>query len=250
MVRFVIRHPKIFSSPKSLAVELGVKTRLPRPGKSGDYRQDFFMHYPEPGLVRNGGADYVKLSEFYSANKAVQRLLLQHDGLPIPQTRVAGEPLEGNRFVVRPLRHQQGQHFRVTERADDFRPGLEYISELFPKSHEYRVICVYGKPALLLRKQAAEGVRLLPDQAWNHSNGQAVFSTVEDVPRSNLSVHTDCFVRLLDSSIVRNSHYCGVDILYRGKTKEWVVCEINSCPALQIDANRAKVAQIIREQRA
>lgn len=145
-------------------------------------------------------------------------------------------------YVVRPLRHQGGNGFRITQDPKDFNPNAEYICSLFKKDAEYRILFVYGEPVILLRKEPNGGVRA--DEAWNFGNSH--FVTIDDPLRSNLHVHTDVYDRLVAHDVVHKSHYLGVDILYRTKTRDYVVCEYNSSPALTIPENIAKVAEVIR----
>lgn len=252
MTRFVIRHPNILTTPRNVAHELEIRTRvarLHREARFGGQRPDFFMHYPPPNLVHTpagGLPSYMALYEFFSGTKLQQRMELEHVGLPIP-SRLVGRP--GTRYVVRPRRHQGGSGWRITEVPTDFQPMREYISQLFPKTHEYRIIYVKGKPVIFLKKVKNDR-NLQADQPWNHGN--TYFSTIakERWLTSNLAVHTRCFQLLDECYVLRNADYVGVDILYNRETHDWCVCEFNSCPALTIEDNIKTVADAIKASQA
>jgi len=160
--------------------------------------------------------------------------MLQEDGLTTPVTR--GTPnwvSEGGhaapvRYVVRPLRHFGGHGYRLTEQADDYNPFNEYISEVFPKRHEYRVIFVYGTPvATMLKRMPQETPN--PTLPWNHSMG-AYFISVNN-PENNRLRNTDVYEKLSSSPIVKASHLVAADVLL-AKRNRYAICELNFCPAL------------------
>ena len=171
---FVIRPKHIYSTPKHIATDLACKVRsYPRPEKPKRryvYNRDFFMVPIDPSVVINAPTHYGDMYAFSTRNKLGQRQqLAQFVNVP----RCAGSPeeasaLEGAQFVVRPLRHTGGIGYRVTADRHDFIPGQEYISELFPKRREYRIIFVFGQPLIVLRKKPNEGVT--HDLPWGHQN--------------------------------------------------------------------------------
>jgi hypothetical protein len=140
-------------------------------------------------------------------------------------------------FVVRPLRHRSGIGYRVTFDPNDFEEGREYISRLYPKRHEYRVIFCFGTPLITLLKRVPEGID--PNGPWNHANG-STFITVNN-PDNNRLRHTDCIERLSAFSVVKNAHLVAADIML-GDNHDYVVSELNFCPALTIENNLRKVA--------
>src|SRR5882672_9687632 len=220
MIRRIIRHPKILTTPRLLAQALNVPLRR-SPGnlRPVSLRTDFLMTAPPLDAISPlERLAYQPCFNFWASTKKHQRLSITQAGLNTPAMNEAP-------YVVRPLRHQGGNGFRVTQEPGDFNPATEYICSLFKKDTEYRIIYVYGKPVLLLRKQPNEGVGF--DAPWNFGNSH--FVTVDDVPRSNLRTHTDIYDKLAQHDVIRDSHYVGVDVLYRTKSREYVVCEYNSC---------------------
>lgn len=253
MIRYVVRYKSVRRSPALLAEALGVQTRR-YPGrlmKAPSYNRDLLFVYPRPEELLETGSTtreiVHQLHGFFNCNKYSQRRYLQATGIPIPWT--AGNLSEtstapsNTSFVVRPLRHSQSQNFRVTTSVQDFSPGQEYISSLFPKTREYRILYVLGKPLIILRKKPNEGVG--PEEAWGHVNSH--FQTIQDVPNCKLS-GTDIFSRLGQCPIVQNAHILGVDVLWN--RHGYVVLEFNSSPALTIENNISKVAEFIKQQRA
>ena len=250
MIRFVIRHPHILTTPRNVAHELGIRTRIARQyheARWGGVNPDFFMHYPPPAIVQTRRDrtlnEYMGLFDFFSSNKRDQRRGIARHGLPVPTETnfVIGH----DKMVVRPLRHQGGAGWRISDHPNDYDPRTHYGAKLFPKTHEYRIIYVKGKPIIFLKKVKNDR-NLQADQPWNHGNTH--FSTVDrvDWPRSNLAVHTRCFQLLDECSIIRNADYVGVDVLYNRNSHDWCVCEFNSCPGLTIEDNIKEVARAIQ----
>jgi hypothetical protein len=245
---FVVRPKNIKGTPFAVAHDLGCQTRFypnEKRVRRFDFRTDFFMVPVTQQQVTNAPDTYVDFLLFAAANKYGQRKRLEAAGIPVP--RVAGSTgeaseLGGSQYVVRPLRHSRSQHYRVTENRLDFVAGKEYISELYPKRREYRVIFVFGKPLIWLRKKPNEGI----DEAapWGHLNSR--FQTIHDIPNCKLTL-TDCVDRLSAFAPIRGSHICAADVLYNSKEKsKYVVLELNFCPALDIDNNREKVVAAIQ----
>lgn len=246
--RFIIRHPHILSTPRVVAQGLGIRTRVPRFGREVRWDTNFFMGYPNPEWVRGDIREYSELWHFFKGTKWHQRQDMARHGLPVPRDATlprmdAGVALPW-KAIVRPHRHQGGADYHITERYD-FNPATHYATYIFPKTHEYRIIYVFGEPIIFLRKKPHEGVT--HEQAWNHGN--STFSTIPhgDWGRSNLSVHTRCLEQLREFPVIRNADYVGADILYNRETHEYVICELNSCPAIQIEENLGAVVRAIRE---
>lgn len=243
-VNKIIRPQGIHYTPRNIARALNWETRYyPNPRLRPDYTSDFLMVAVDPRCLRNSPPEYTDVFEFASANKLGQRQRLHRLGLAIPATTGRHNQLPaGGRYVVRPLRHSRGVGYRVTESPNDFQEGVEYISALFKKKREYRVIFVFGKPLILLRKKPNEGVRY--DQAWGHE--LSTFKTVNDWAASPLS-GTDCLQRLTDCPIIKHSHIIAADILFNNALQQpWVVLEFNFCPGVTIDNNLQTVVEAIR----
>lgn len=244
MLRHVLRPEGISGTPKALAQELGVQTRK-WPGFSGtpDFDQDLFLVYPDALAVKAADKPaYGVCRSFFAMDKPHQRLALGAQGIPIPRTFVHKIHVAGageSAWVVRPLRHSGGEHYRLTTNPLDFNEGSEYIAALFPKKREYRVIFAFGKPIIYLRKKQNEGVSA--EEPWGHTN--SVFQTINDVPGSRIA-QTNCVALLSALPVIRTAHLIAVDILWNNGN--YVVLEVNTCPGLDIDANRAKVVEAVK----
>lgn len=250
--RVIVRPRDILSTPRSLAEGLSCRTRRinHRTNRKYSYTHDFLLTYPPLSLMDEEthalSNRYNLLRRFAASDKPSQRYAL---ALPCPTTRSRGV-LQGpsqsticpNGYIVRPLRHSRGIDYRHTQDPEDYSPETEYISEVFPKSHEYRVITVFGKIACILRKRPPENA--LPHEAWNHHQGSS-FQTVE-AERCNL-IHTSCLTDILSNPIIQLAHLTGIDILLAKNPWRYVFCEVNFCPALTIPDNLTKVIQHVQD---
>lgn len=247
---FVVRPRAIFGTPKRLTRELrgrNIRWKLrfyPNPAKPDrmfDYRRDFIMLPAKPTHVLNAPEGYEKVQAFSALNKFTQRKELSKY-VPTPKaatTTAEAAELSGDKFVVRPLRHSGGLGYRVTEDRLDFSAGEEYISELYRKRREYRVIFLFGQPLIFLRKKPHDGIT--EEAPWGAEN--SFFQTVNDVSTCRLS-GTDCVSRLMSFPVVRFSHIVAADILFNSKLDpSYSVLELNFCPGLDIDNNRQKVVE-------
>jgi hypothetical protein len=197
-----------------------------------------------PTHVSNAPASYNDLYHFSTRNKYGQRQILSAF-VPAPKAATSGHEantLSGDKFVVRPLRHSGGIGYRVTGDRLDFVVGQEYISELFPKRREYRIIFLFGKPLITLRKKPNDDVD--SDAPWGHENSK--FQTIIDVPGCRLS-GTDVYERLGAMPVVQAAHIVAADVLYNNKSDpKYSVLELNFCPGIDIDNNRSTIVEAIR----
>lgn len=256
MVRHVVRPSNIMTTPRLLMETLGAKRTRKYPEdrprfKPYDFNDDFFLIYPPGNLVTtDDGETYRSLYQFFSSTKPIQRGLLEQFGvrtIPFITRKADAELLRGKKFVeedtyiVRPMRHSGGKDYRITNDPSDFKEGQEYISVLFPKKREYRVVFCKGVPIITLRKRVPEGID--HTQPWNHANG-SVFVTVEHEENNHL-LKTTVMNDLANCKIVQKSHLIGVDILLDKRSQNYAVLEINTCPAITLDHNLEKVKQIV-----
>lgn len=186
-----------------------------------DWSRDVLLAYPD--RCQNAPEVYPKLVEFYRGNK-FQQWQVCKDYFECPK-------IDKPPYVVRPLRHEGGIGFEVTDTLPpEARSKTHYWRSLWERSCEYRVFFVYGKPVLTLLKKVPEGTA--QNIPWNA--GVSSFVTVHDhdndrLRHSKFYEKADAFFKALPF------HLCAVDVLYR-KHRHRVV-EVNFSPGVLIDAN-------------
>lgn len=248
IARFVVRPSDILTTPKLLAGALGSETRRWPANTETRYNfyEDVFLTYPSPDRIDLSSWQpiqdtYALLRTFFTATKAEQRRLIVLDKIPVPMTctnkwEAAFLGQRSERFIVRPMRHREGKHYRITNDPTDFVQGNEYISELFPKEIEYRVIFIHGDPVVWLYKHLPVGIN--KDGPWGYDQG-AYFLTLRDPDGSPL-VRTGVVERLMKSRVITHAHIVGVDILVgrMGTMGNYTACvtEFNACPSLAVPA--------------
>lgn len=234
-INYVLRPRGIRSTPRRLARGWDAETirRLDKCRRNSCDSTIFFLYYPE-------NHPNTTLSTFCRTTKSRQREIVRNGGIPTPDSfnRESGEC----RFVVRPLYHRSGQGWRITENSNDFSSTTEYISPVFPKAWEYRLIWCKGTLLITLLKQVPE--ELGPEHPWNHSNG-AFFITVENEENNRLR-KTNCRELLSENNIIQQADLIAADIML-DRNYNWCVCEFNFCPSLQIEANLRKVIEHVNQ---
>lgn len=220
-------------------------------------------------------ADYQSARTFASSTKPEQRRQLYTLGFPVPWTssqntgpqtlepfgipqypttpgyEMGLEPTQSNvvseqitRYIVRPLRHSGGQGWRLTDSPSDFREGREYIQEVYPKDHEYRIIAIRGEPLITLYKRRPEHLSF--DQPWNHTNGSS-FVTVHN-PDNNRLRHTDIYTRIAATDLFKSLDLIGLDIML-SRRNHYVITELNLCPAITIPDNLQRIKDHVLSDR-
>lgn len=147
-----------------------------------------------------------------------------------------GGPNIAPKYIVRPLRHSQGQSYSLRSNETDYEAGREYIQEVYPKNHEYRVIICRGEPLITLYKRRPEGLHFA--DAWNHTNGSS-FVTVHNPDNDRLR-HTDLYNRIRSFPLFKSLDLIGLDVM-TAKRGLYAVIEVNLCPALTIDNNLERI---------
>lgn len=192
--------------------------------------------------------NYSAARAFASATKPEQRRAIDSLGFPVPQTSTqhnnvwfGRSQLDSNQtndrtYIVRPLRHTGGQGWRLTGSPTDFEAGREYIQEVYPKDHEYRIIAVRGEPLITLYKRRPE--HLTFEQPWNHTNGSS-FVTVHN-PDNNRLRHTDIYTRIAATELFKSLDLIGLDIML-SRRNHYVITEVNLCPAITIPGNLQRI---------
>lgn len=145
---------------------------------------------------------------------------------------------------MRPLRHSGGRDYRHTQDPADFVEGKEYLSSVFLKRREFRVIVCHGGQVVTLEKDPPAGAD--PAGPWNHAAG-ARFRTIENAGADPLA-QTDLYGRLGTVPFLRHAHLLGIDVMMAADGR-YVLLEVNTCPGLGIERNRRAVADRLRAER-
>jgi len=241
-MRFVIRPPSISTTPRLLAQLLRCRTRRypSRLTFRANYATDLFLTYPPPEVTDNQPDVYPTVAAFFATNKFHQRIFLRANGVPTPEgygSRYEAAYARSGTWIVRPLRHSGGRNYQITDDPTQFHEGHQYVSRVFPKDAEYRLIFVFGDPLLLLKKLNPNNIPA--DQPWNHAQGCS-FSTLS-TPETARIFRVGLAARLAAVPIIKFAHIAAIDILWSNREGP-SVCEINACPGLSIPANLEKVA--------
>jgi hypothetical protein len=260
VIRYIVRPRNILTTPRLLKEALGARRTLGWPtegSRKPSWFKDFFLYYPHIEELEETHTNawtqtqldtYRSCRDFQSSNKPTQRGYLAEAGFRTPATYTLHSDCIGDddgveHYVVRPLRHSRGLNYRIIDDpTTGWDPQTEYISELYPKRHEYRVIVSRGVPIITLLKRIPEG--LSSSLPWNHANG-STFITVTD-PQHNRLRHTNVYDIIRSSTLLRGFDLVGLDVMY-GREGDYRVCELNLCPAMTINTNLQKVAQHVRD---
>lgn len=177
-----------------------------------------------------------------AGNKAYSRYILQDNHIKVPTTYFSVNFLESAKFplVVRPATHYGGRDFFVFSSLDEILPHLEgkivgtwYASEVFDKTHEYRVHCAHGKVLLINEKPIVEG-EIRANQAVTHEEWRALRWS---------EFNPKICVESLKTVEILQLDYGAVDIMYNSYNNSVAICEVNTSPSITADYSSGKYAQ-------
>lgn len=233
----IIRPQGIKTTPENIANWLETKTMTSNQ-YSPDWKKDIFLYYPQFN-IKNVNSVYNLLCCFFHQTKYQQRLEIKEAfKFPIPNDF----PNLSEYFVVRSMSHSQGKNYRLTKDKNNYVPFQEYISPCFPKTHEYRVLFFMGEYVTTFEKSVEEGkTKPAPEQPWNHENGTFWFS--RESP-TNFMKKQGIVDQLLSCPIIKFGHLIGIDLMWHSPTKQWCICEFNSCPSVTLEHILDKIKTI------
>lgn len=245
-IKHVLRPDHIKTTPSLIANDLGIQTRRwPGWRKPPNFEADLFMVYPHMDEVSTTRPEvYIQLRHFFSRHKPGQRSYIQAAGIKVPefwQNLPNRSFPDDTSFVVRPLRHSGGEDYKVTQNPVDFVPGNEYISLVFPKQREYRILFALGKPILFWQKVPIDGQGVA--DGWG-GEGTSSFLTIDNWDGSYLFRYTTALADLQNHGIIKTAHVVAVDIMYADK--DYRVLEYNCCPGLTINRNRKTLVDYLK----
>lgn len=171
----------------------------------------------------------------HASNKKLAREILEKAGVAVPKLIKNDELYKADYPVVlRPSRHRAGLNFFVINSDEDlvkatsrFKSKEEYyISEVYPKTEEYRVHCASGKALLIKRKPEPPDKSVV---AWNFHQNELPWTTIE---RRNYDI--DMVKMALKAVSALGLDFGAVDIMSKPTNKKLpkhVVIEVNTAPS-------------------
>lgn len=168
-----------------------------------------------------------------ASNKKTARELLERGKIAVPKTYKIGELYKAPMpVVIRPERHRAGINFHVcytdneAERAIRRIGGTYYISDVYPKTEEYRVHVALGKALLIKRKPEPKDKSVV---AWNFHQNELPWSTIDRKDYDLEMVKLAC-----DAVKELGLDFGAVDIMSKPTNKKLpnhVVVEVNTAPS-------------------
>lgn len=135
-------------------------------------------------------------------------------------------------------------------------PAAPLYTRYFRKDAEYRVHVAFGEVILIQQKRKRDGAQQEGEQALIRTHANGWVFTVNDLSCDTRNYRTNLVALALSAANAVGAGHCAVDILARhGDVNNMVVCEINSCPALEANTTlsaytQAFAAYIRRHQNA
>ena len=194
------------------------------------YREDKYFRLNKPSAIA------------LASNKAVSRRFLRDAGIHVPVTWFLGErePLNlGGKFIARPPYHHGGNNFYVVGSVNELARKIDgdtstwYFSEIFPKTHEFRVHCAHGKVLQVSNKPLAEG-----EIRANHSVVEESWRALKWSEFNDLICEQS-----LKAVKVLGLDYGAVDIMWNSDTNRVAICEVNTSPSITTEYSSGKYAE-------
>lgn len=178
------------------------------------------------------------------SNKRESRRVLQNKGVAVPHTWFYGEDftnegLNEGAIIARPSHHHAGKDFYVIASMNDYVNlskkhdlGSWYFSEIFQKTHEYRVHCAHGK------------VLMISDKPISSTDLRANHAVVEEAWRALKwsEFNPKVCEESLKAMEVLGLDYGAVDIMYNANDDSVAICEVNTSPSITTDYTSGKYA--------
>ena len=170
-----------------------------------------------------------------ASDKAVARMRFRDAGIPSPML-ISTKELDHVSYpvIIRRTHHHGGMYFYVANDKEEvysllkkfIKNGDYYISEVYPKTEEYRVHCASGKALLVKRKPTPDNPNEI---AWNFHINEKPWTTI-----NRKDYNPDMIKMALDAVEVLGLDFGAVDIMSKPKIKgfpEHVVLEVNTAPS-------------------
>jgi Glutathione synthase/Ribosomal protein S6 modification enzyme (glutaminyl transferase) len=178
-----------------------------------------------------------------SSNKRISRGVLQNAGVPVPVTHFLESyvflPVMKYPIIARPPHHHAGKNFHIVQSESDFSQFVKsidlgwYFSEIFEKTHEFRVHAAHGKVLVTHEKPLIPG-ELRANQAINHEKWRAL-KWSEFIPAVSLAA--------LEAVEVLGLDYGAVDVMYNAENGKVAIAEVNTSPEITAEYTSGKYAE-------
>lgn len=195
-----------------------------------------------------GKADYyfklnVPTAIALASNKAQSRKHLQDAGIQIPKTYLLDNyvifPVMNYPIIARPPKHFGGQNFHLIDNERDFTQFVRtidlgwYFSEIFEKTHEYRVHVAHGRVLFISEKPLVAG-EIRANHLVNQEDWRALHWK---------EFHPGICQESIRAVEALGLDYGAVDIMYNSSNNTWAVCEVNTSPSVTSEYSSEKYAQ-------
>lgn len=180
-----------------------------------------------------------------TSNKVYARRILQNASVAVPRTyfpTTHANLLEWSHtckypIIVRPSHHHKGQNFHIFEdgltlTAFLWEKGDWYASEVFEKTHEFRVYVGHGRVLFVHQKPLVEG-EIRANFAVNHETWP-VLKWSEHIEIVNIES-----IRAVEELAL---DYGAVDIMYNANTGQCAIAEVNTSPQVTTPYTTQKFA--------
>ena len=170
-----------------------------------------------------------------ASNKGLARALFHEAGIPIPMLINYEEANDANYpLILRRNHHRGGMFFFVVNNKEELDAAISkhikgddfYISEIYPKTAEYRVHCASGKALLVKQKPTPDNPKEI---AWNFHINEKPWKTID-----RKDYDPDMIKIALDAVEQLGLDFGAVDIMSKPSAKGFpphVVIEVNTAPS-------------------
>lgn len=176
-----------------------------------------------------------------ASNKSMTRKILQNAKIAVPATWYwVGNGQVYFPCIGRPRNHTKGKEFYVLNDLEDFKKLIEkqnvsdwYFSEIFEKTHEYRVYVAHGKILLIHEKPLTLG-ELRANYSVNHDSWRVLKWS-----EFNEKVCTESIKAVEELGL----DYGAVDMMYNAENESMAIAEINTSPQITSPYTSKKFAE-------
>lgn len=234
---------------RRIVLNLGVGTA------PAEFRQRELIYSNTPTAVRNC-ANKILTFDMLNANDVPRLEYATGHMLELPPQWLE----QDGKIVVRnTTTGHSGAGIQIVRRGTPI-PEAPLYTRYFRKDAEYRVHVAFGEVILIQQKRKRDGAQQEGEQALIRTHANGWVFTVNDLSCDIRNYRTNLVALALSAANAVGAGHCAVDILARhgdvnNAVHNMIVCEINSCPALEANTTlsaytQAFAAYIRRHQNA